>query len=181
MIENMRHVKGLSEVLRKLDGLPMAIRKKVIEPALYEGAKTVRAAAKRKAPKDTGNLTRKIKIVKVKEKDNSLKVEYLIGADVRTKGIAYSEIDTRHRKVRYEQLDRPAFYSDFLEKGYFKGKRRFRKGGEDAAVRAQQHAGHEFVAPKPYLVPAFDSVQDQVINDFITVADTVLDKVIKDL
>lgn len=173
-----KFMKGVGKAIAKLEGLSAKVKKDIITKAFKEGALVVRDAAREAAPRDTGNLKRKIKIVKVKPKNPDAPAEYLIGASVEARGYLYTDLATTKIKTRYEKRNRPAYYSDFLEKGYFAGKRHFRKGASDPAIRRQQHDGHKFIPPKPYLVPAFEKVADRAID---VIGETIDKEILKEI
>lgn len=181
MFDVEKNIKGLGNALAKLDRVSGKIRKTILEKAFKAGAVIVRDAARANAPKDTGNLKRKIEIVKVRQKNADSPSEYLVGASIEAKGFAYTDLTTTKQRTRYRKGNRPAFYSDFLEKGYFAGKRHFRRGANKEnkeAIKQQQHQGHKFIDPKPYLVPAFERVADQAVDK---IAEIISEEISKEL
>lgn len=55
-------IQGLQDLLKKMDDLPLVLKKTLIVRALRKGAEPIRAEAERRAPWDTGGLAESMMI-----------------------------------------------------------------------------------------------------------------------
>lgn len=160
MSEQLRNVRGMSEALRRMEKLPKAIQKRILDPGLKLAAHKVKQRAKAGAPKDTGNLAKKIQIRKVRSTASSTRLEYIIGASKK------GQPDTINGAGQWTRaIDRSAFYSDMVVKGFY----------------VKIKGGKKFIKPNDYLTKAMDAVEPDLPDIFLGITNEVLDSVVKEL
>lgn len=124
-MSTVSEVKGLEDLISKLNSLPEKLEKKVLRAAIRKGANIIRDKARAYVPVDTGELRKSITVS---------------GAKYRKGTIALS-IKPRKNKKRGISV----FYGKFIEYGTSK------------------------MAAKPFMRPAYDEAEkevlDVVIND----------------
>jgi HK97 gp10 family phage protein len=74
-------VTGVADLDRALRALPAKIGNKVVRQALRKGAKTFAAAARAKAPKETGKLESAIKVRAGRRSRTGIAVAVVVGAE----------------------------------------------------------------------------------------------------
>ena len=124
--QSVWQVTGIKEVDAKLAKLPYTIQKKLIRKAMRKAAKPVVATARQLAPKDTGRLSRSIKVKALKR---SRKTQHIVGVRIVTgkdlfKGEYYYggfiEYGTRYQPAR-SFLRRAAHQNEDVVLGVFRG------------------------------------------------------------
>lgn len=140
--------KGLNKVLNALDALPLALRKSAEKAVLRAGAKPILKAAKARVPVGTGLLKKSLGIS--------------VSAS-RSKGSASARVGPRSR---------------FVSKTNKSG----RKGKGDKAIKAQEYAfyvemGTPHASAQPFIRPAIDSAQGEVLEAMTTGLSSYLTKV----
>lgn len=128
-------IKGLEELISKLNGLPDKLETKVVRSAVRKGAILVRDKAREKVPVDTGTLKKSIKV-----RNNRS-----------GKGIISFKIGPTSDKKRGTDI----FYGRFVEFGTSK------------------------MAAKPFMRPALDESENEVLDVVINDIKLKLDEEIK--
>ncbi|WP_442765105.1 HK97-gp10 family putative phage morphogenesis protein [Sulfurospirillum cavolei] len=116
----MTEIKGLEQLISKLNNLPEKLEKKVIRAAVRKGAILVRDKAREKAPVKTGTLKKSIKI--------------------RSNKVANGIISFKIGPTNDKKKGTDVFYGRFIEFGTSK------------------------MAAKPFMRPALDESETEVLN-----------------
>lgn len=128
-------VKGLEDLIAKLNALPAKLEKKVIRAAVRKGANIIRDKARSYVPVDTGDLKKSITVSGAKYK----------------KGTIALAIKPRNNKKKGVTV----FYGRFIEYGTSK------------------------MAAKPYMRPAYDEAEKEVLDTVINDIKSKLDEGVK--
>lgn len=165
----MADVKGLDDLLRRLDKLPLALSRKVARDGLQEAGEIIQAAAEASAPKRTGELADDI-IVKVHISSDFRNNNVLVGP-------GYNEADLKTRKRgkyagRQDSTTSPGVYGKFVERGHgmagYSWASRFGSAAQRRRTGRQVELGSHDVAPHPWLKPAFDASKAAAVDALVT-------------
>lgn len=145
-------VEGLKELDRRLKELGPKVASKALRSAVSAGAQVIRKDAQVRVAKDTGRLKKAIFISRSRSASTQTKQTYIVGV----------------RSGRKEQKkDRDAYYWRFIEFGH-----KPRKPKSPAYIARLQREGRslemgtQFVAARPFLVPAFESKKQEAFEKF---------------
>jgi HK97 gp10 family phage protein len=170
-------VKGLEELLRRLDRLPLALAKQVARPALEEAGEIIQAAAEGSAPRKSGELAEDI-IVEVRVSGDLRSNRVVIGP-----GYDASSLRTRKRGRYAGQQDTttsPGIYGGFVERGHgmpgFSWRSRFGSAAQRRRTGRQIELGSHDVPPHPWLKPAFNSSKDAAVQVLVDRTKEALDR-----
>jgi HK97 gp10 family phage protein len=164
-------ISGYNEALAVFDYLRSDFKEQVIDDGLNASAEIFKAAIEERVPVLTGNLKRKIEVKILKAIKGGTIKSIVIGASI---------AGPRPKKG---EIDRPAYYAIAVEKGYMAGVREVRakadtfktlttKSGRQwtrgsKARTATYSNGSTYVAPQPFVQPAFDAVKNQIAPAFM--------------
>jgi HK97 gp10 family phage protein len=162
-------VRGLEELLRRLDHIPLALSRNVAREALQEAGEVIQAVAESSAPKLTGQLA------------EDIIVEVHVTGDLRSNNVrvgpGYMRTNLKTRKRgryagRPDTTTSPGLYGAFVEKGHgmpgYSWAARFGSARQRRRTGRQVELGSHDVPPHPWLRPAFDQSSDaavQVLTD----------------
>jgi HK97 gp10 family phage protein len=162
-------VRGLEELLRRLDQIPLVLAREVARPALQEAGEVIQAAAEASAPKLSGELAEDI-IVQVRVAGDLRSAKVLVGP-----GYDAGKLKTRKRgryAGRADSTTSPGVYGKFVETGHgmpgYSWKSRFGSAAQRRRTGRQIELGSHDVPPHPWLKPAFEASSDaavQVLTD----------------
>lgn len=140
---NYRQTRGLAELHKALQQLPVEIERKLLQGALRAGLKEMQAAAKANVPVKSGALRDSIK-VRVRNKKDRWRLKGSVVAGNKT-----------------------AYYAHMVEFGTAAHliKPKNRKSLFFAGVM-RELVEHPGAAPKPFMRPAFDAAAAAAINAF---------------
>jgi HK97 gp10 family phage protein len=164
-------VKGLDELLRRLDQIPLALSRNVARQALEEAGAVIQSAAEASAPKLTGELADDI-IVEVHVAGDLRSNRVLIGP-----GYDRSSMKTRKRgryAGRQDSTTSPGVYGGFVEKGH---------GMAGHSWKSRRRSGHQIelgshdVPPHPWLKPAFEASKDAAVQVLADRTKEALDRI----
>lgn len=151
------NIEGLDAVLAAMQNLPASITKNALPYAMRKAAQIWQQEAQRRAPVRTGNLKSRIAVRKRKRNAPGIKLTYSVGL-LGGASASYGNTKANRRKglvgKTYQKQD-TAFYWRFLE------------------------FGTEKMKARPFLRPAFDTTQDQVVKAVATYLQTGLDRAVK--
>ena len=135
---NLR-IEGADALLRKLQGIPRKVERQIVRDGLRAGARVIQAAAKREAPRDSGDLAESIVVRAARRLRRGQ-----IGIDVRTdQGFFKGE----------------QFYAGFIEFGWDKQETyRAADGTFRSLPRGEGVTTH--VPPNPFMRRAADAAGD---------------------
>lgn len=172
------HISGLKELQEALKLLPQNIARNVLRGAVSAGAALVRDEAKRKAPVYTGTpamghppagtLKRAIYIKRIAERSSQFKQVFFVGV---RRGKKYQ------KQGKHGTLSQDAYYASWVEYGHYyapPGKHGFgtrRRAMNAVAFNGGGISGARFIAPNPYMRPAWDSQKRsavQRIKDYLS-------------
>ncbi|MER2537640.1 MAG: HK97-gp10 family putative phage morphogenesis protein [Azonexus sp.] len=152
MADEIVEIAGLSSLNDFLQQLPAKVEQNIMRSAMRKGQNVIKKAAARQLESNgsikTGALKKSIKV----------------------------SVSARYGKIKatVKAGDSTAFYAHMVEFGHFsRGKGQGLKGGfrsKKAQRAALKASGAKFVAPKPFMRPAFDSNSITAIN---TVAEAI--------
>lgn len=128
-------IKGLNDLIAKLNSLPVKLEKKVIRSAVRKGANIIRDKARGYVPVDHGDLKKSITVSSAKYK----------------KGTIAFAIKPRKNKKRNKDI----FYGKFVEFGTSK------------------------MPARPYMRPAYDEAEREVLETVISDIKSKVDEAIK--
>jgi HK97 gp10 family phage protein len=158
-------VRGLEDLARRLDQLPLALAQQIARPALEEAGEIIQAAAEQSAPRLTGELAEDI-IVVVNIGSDLGNLRVLVGP-----GYPGPGMKTRKRGRYAGNTDRttsPGVYGGFVERGHgepgYSWASRFGSARQRRRTGRQIELGSHDVPPHPWLKPAFDSSQDAAVE-----------------
>lgn len=134
-MNTVSEVKGLEDLIAKLNSLPEKLEKKVIRSAVRKGANIIRDKARSYVPVDSGELRKSITVSGAKYK----------------KGTIAFAIKPRKNKKRGITV----FYGKFIEFGTSK------------------------MAAKPFMRPAYDEAEKEVLETVINDIKSKVDEVAK--
>jgi len=170
-------VKGLDEVMRRLDRIPLALSRNVARDALQEAGEVIQAAAEASAPRRTGELADDI-VVQVKLGSNLANMRVVVGP-----GYDASALKTRLRGKyagRQDSTTSPGVYGGFVEKGHgmpgYSWKSRFGSAKQRRRTGREIELGSHDVPPHPWLAPAFASSQDAAVQVLVDRTKEALDR-----
>lgn len=152
-----RHVKGLAELQKLLDTLPVKVEKNIMRGALRAGAKVILEEAKSNVPIKTGDLRRSLR-VSTRAQRQRVSAKVSSGMPI----ARWVEFGTRAHYIHVEESERPL------------NKRLSRKFGRpihagmttvNRAIRSLKISGrfvgptvhHPGAKPRPFLRPALDA------------------------
>ncbi len=139
-------VKGMKELLQKLDFIDKAMRGRVIKNAVSKGCHTVQGAAKMLCPKDTGELINSI-VTKVEEKADRVTGKIYTNKEY----AAYVEFGTGPKGNEDHDGISPNVTPSYREKGWsYKDE----ETGEWVYTKGQP--------AQPYMYPALKSCEEEV-------------------
>lgn len=138
-------VKGFKELEAALKQLPPNLAKRALERAVRAGAGIIRAEARRRAPADDGDLRKAIVVRKDRHGPSS--VNYKVGVSYKAYYAHMVEFGTDPHTITLNKKNNRKVMRD-KKTGKFYGK----------SVR------HPGASAQPFLRPAFDETQDQVIR-----------------
>jgi len=171
-------VKGLEELLRRLDRVPLALSRNVARDALEEAGEVIQAAAEASAPRKSGELQEDI-IVEVRITSDFRNNRVSVGP-----GYPGPGLKTRKRGRYAGQQDSttsPGVYSAFVERGHGmpgqSWKSRFGSAKERRRTGRQIEFGSHDVSPHPWLKPAFDVSSDAAVQVLIDRTKEALDRI----
>jgi hypothetical protein len=159
-------VRGLEELLRRLDRLPLGLAREVARPALEEAGEIIQAGQEADAPRKSGELAEDIIVV------------VTVAGDLRTAmvrvGPGYpgpAGLRTRKRGRYAGQSDRttsPAVYDLFVERGHgmpgYSWASRFGSAKQRRRTGRQVELGSHDVPPHPWMERSFDGTRDPAID-----------------
>lgn len=164
-------VRGLPEVLRRLDSVSTKVRRQLSRKSVVAAARVISTEARRNAPRKTNTLKRAI-IAHYSPKRSRRDQTAVALVRVRS-GRAYSNLVTKKGK-RYS-LD--AYYAGWVEFGHkivprFKGKYedyRLRGRGRLTGLANRRRAATDFgppkhVRPHPFMAPAYRSQRERALQ-----------------
>ncbi len=149
-------IKGLKELKKNLEQLPMKMEKRIVGQALRQGANVFRDEARKNVPVATGRLKKAIQVSSARAGRKLLSMMNV--------------------KVSYKK----AWYARFVEFGTGphiikpKNKEALSIGGQ--VVKEVQHPG---AVAKPFMRPAFDTKWQKAIDKFKEVVAQKLNEVVK--
>jgi HK97 gp10 family phage protein len=142
---------NFQELRAMLRDLPPSVESRVMGDAVAVAAKPIIAAAKARAPSDTGALRRSITAV-VKRYPKAGKIMAIIGPDKAFYGGGKRVKQGQSKKGK----DRPSKYAHLVEFGHYSGTATGRKGGfaKGTSIRKGTAQATAFIRPRPFLRPA---------------------------
>lgn len=153
-------VRGLDQLLKNMEQLPRELVSKnggLVRSALFKATKRVREEARKRAPRDTGNLSRNVIAVRDKNPQaNGASERFMI--TVRGK---------RWTKKAKEKAVRKS-----------SGKIDYRRSG-DAFYWRWVEFGTRFVRAQPFLRPAFEGEKEAALEDFKSSLATGITRVVR--
>lgn len=171
-------VKGLEELLRRLDQIPLALSRDVARKALAEAGALIQSAAMASAPKLTGELADDI-IVEVHVSGDLQSNRVLIGP-----GYNRALVKTRKRGRYAGQQDStssPGVYGKFVESGH--GMPGQSWSSRFGSAKQRRRSGHQVelgshdVPPHPWLKPAFELTKDAAVQVLLDRTKEALDRI----
>lgn len=166
-----RQIEGLPQVEKLFEELGTTVVKEVVKESLNAAAEMVRNELRHRVPVLTGNLVMRITTKHLKSLRNESVDAILIGASVDGKPISARDIRraawNERRAMIQQSIDRPAKYIEFLERGWYTGKRSGPNSHKALVGRVIPHwgaprSGRTFVPPHPVVLPSFDKVAPKV-------------------
>lgn len=160
-------VRGLEELARRLDQLPIALAREVARPALEDAGEIIQVAAEANAAEHraTGELAEDVVVV-VRIGGDLANMRVLVGP-----GYPGPGLKTRKRGRYAGQADSttsPGVYGGFLERGHgeagYSWASRFGSAKQRRRTGRQIELGSHDVPPHPWLKPAFDSTVDAAVD-----------------
>lgn len=171
-------VRGLEELLRRLDQVPLVLSREVARDALQEAGEVIQAAAEASAPRRTGELADDI-IVQVRISGDFRANRVLVGP-----GYPGPGLKTRKRgryAGRQDSTTSPGVYARFVEGGHgmpgYSWKSRFGSAKQRRRSGREIELGSHDVPPHPWLKPAFDSSSDAAIQVLYDRTKEALDRI----
>ncbi len=159
-------VKGLQELNAALASLSSDVQRKYLRGAVAAGARVVRDAAMRNVPIRTGTLKRAIYSKWIQEASGKDRQTFLVSVR-RGKGFRSSRKTNKRTGKTRETANRDAYYWTWVEFGHVtRGAGQRIKGGtirRERARTALRNSG-QFVPPRPFLRPAFESNKSATIE-----------------
>lgn len=159
-------VRGLAELGRRLDRVPLALSRTVARDGLQAAGEVIQDAAEGSAPRKSGELAEDI-IVVVHISSNFADNRVLVGPGYPGPG----GLKTRKRGKyagRADSTTSPAVYGKFVETGHgmpgYSWASRFGSAKQRHRTGRQIELGSHDVPPHPWLKPAFDSSVDQAVD-----------------
>lgn len=162
-------MKGLTEVLHRLDQVPLVLSREVARDALQEAGEIVHSAAEASAPRRSGELAEDI-IVQVRISSDFRSNRVLIGPGY--PGPAGLRTRKRGKYAgRQDTTTSPGVYGKFVETGHgmpgHSWKSRFGSAKQRRRTGREIEFGTQDVPPHPWLKPAFDSSKDAAVQVLI--------------
>src|SRR5258708_36030613 len=163
-------VKGLDELLRRLDQMPLALSRTVARQALEEAGALMQSAAEASAPKRSGELADDI-IVEVHVAGDLRSNRVLIGP-----GYDRGLVKPRKRGRYAGQQDTttsPGVYGKFVESGHGMAGHSWKSRRSGKQIELGSHD----VPPHPWLKPAFDATIDAAVQVLADRTKEALDRI----
>ena len=171
-------VRGLQELLRRLDQVPLVLSRTVARNALEEAGEIIQSAAEASAPRRSGELADDI-IVSVRVAGDLRSNRVLIGP-----GYNPSTLKTRVRgryAGRQDTTTSPGVYGKFVETGHgmpgYSWSSRFGSAKQRRRTGRQLELGSHDVPPHPWLKPAFESSKDAAVQVLVDRTKEALDRI----
>jgi HK97 gp10 family phage protein len=177
-------VKGLDELLRRLDRIPLVLSREVAHDGLQAAGEVIQQAAEASAPRgETGAL------------DEDIVIQVRVSGDLRLSRVVVGPgypgpagLKTRKRgryAGRQDSTTSPGVYGGFVERGHgmpgHSWAARFGSAKQRRRTGRQVELGSQDVPPHPWLKPAFEASKDaaiQVLADRTAEALTRIDNLI---
>lgn len=158
-------IKGLDELERRLDRIPMALARDIARPALEAAGEVIAQAAEANAPRLSGELAEDI-IVEVRVSGDLRTNRVLVGPGYPGPGM---KIRKRGRYAgQQDSTTSPGVYGAFVERGHgmagYSWKSRFGSARDRRRSGREVELGAHDVPPHPWLQPAFNSSADQAVQ-----------------
>jgi len=171
-------VRGLEDLLRRLDQVPLALSRQVARDALEEAGEVIQAAAEASAPRRSGDLADDI-IVKVQVSGDFRQNRVLVGP-----GYPGPGLKTRKRGKyagKQDSTTSPGVYARFVEGGHgmagYSWASRFGSAKQRRRTGREIEFGSRDVPPHPWLKPAFDSSADAAVQVLADRTKEALDRI----
>jgi HK97 gp10 family phage protein len=171
-------VRGLEELLRRLDQVPLVLSREVARDGLQEAGEVIQAAAEASAPRKSGDLAEDI-IVEVRATGDLRTARVVVGP-----GYDASALRTRKRgryAGRADTTTSPGIYGGFVERGHgmpgYSWASRFGSAKQRRRSGRQIELGSHDVPPHPWLKPAFDSSSQAAVDVLVARTKDALDRI----
>jgi HK97 gp10 family phage protein len=163
MSSTFNAIRGLPELRRKLAELPDKVEKKVLRSAWRKTAKTLQVAVKAKTPVDSGELKKRITVRAAKRKKHGIGLKVWAAA-------------TRVSK-KFPGEGYP--YALAVEAGH-EYPRRGKNTHKKRIVPHETEFGKSFVRPHPFVRPAWNATQNELLDTFAKEAGAGIERVAKE-
>lgn len=140
-------IKGIEEVFQKFEEIPTKVQNKILRTAMRQGANIMRDEARALVPSDTGNLKKAITSGQSRSKDRNVMV-----FKVKIKSRPYEKDGVKKNPIHYA-IPLEMGHLVVGKGGSIRGSRASRKNQRENMKKS----GVSFVAPRPFMRPAFDS------------------------
>ncbi len=161
-------LKGLEDLARRLDRIPLVLAREVARPALEEAGEVIAEAAESSAPRLSGELADDI-IVQVRVAGDLQSNRVSVGPGYPGPGL---KLRKRGRYAgQQDSTTSPGVYGGIVERGHgmagYSWKSRFGTAAQRRRTGREIELGSHDVAPHPWLKPAFDQSSEAAVQKLI--------------
>jgi HK97 gp10 family phage protein len=171
-------VKGLEDLLRRLDQIPLVLSRNVARQALEEAGEIIQTAAEASAPRKSGELAEDI-IVRTRVAGDLRSNKVMVGPGYDTSAL---KIRKRGRYAgQQDTTTSPGVYGKFVETGHgmsgYSWKSRFGSAKQRRRTGREIELGSHDVPPHPWLKPAFEVSKDAAVQVLADRTKEALDRI----